>query len=98
MVWLCKNSNEEFFAVKQISKKTKGDLQSSNNLNTKIGKREIELLNFIYNKNSLKENEHIIKLMDYIEDNNDIWLIFEKGGKSLSSLMFKINDIFGHIQ
>ena len=93
MVWLCKNNENELFAVKQISKKVKNEMQSFN-MNYKIGKRELELLDFIYKKSSEKDCENIIKLEDSYEDNNDIWLIFEKGGKSLSSLMFKIKGEF----
>ena len=94
MVWLCKNSNNEFFAIKQIAKKLKNDLQSLHSINAKIGRREIELLNFITEKNYNSSNSNIIKLIDSLEDTNDIWLIFEKGGKSLSSLMFKIKGEF----
>jgi serine/threonine protein kinase len=89
------NENEinNLFAIKQISKKNKNEQQSFN-MNYKIGKRELELLDFIYKRSSKDDCENIIKLVDSIEDNNDIWLIFEKGGKSLSSLMFKIKGEF----
>lgn len=93
IVWLCKSRNEEFCAAKQISKKTKSDLQNYN-LSAKIGKREIELLNFIADRNNIDENKAIIKLIEYQEDNHDIWLIFEKAGKSLASQMFKIKGEF----
>ncbi len=93
IVWLCQNQNEEFFAVKQISKKIKSEIQSFN-MNAKIGKREIELLTFIKSRESSRESHNIISLVDYQDDNNDIWLIFEKAGKSLSNLMFKIKGEF----
>ena len=53
------------------------------------------------NKESLRTDEidendfdNFINLVETIEDNYDIWLIFEKGGKSLSSLMFRIKGEF----
>jgi serine/threonine protein kinase len=36
----------------------------------------------------------MINLIDYSEDTNDIWLVFEKGGRSLSTLLFKIKGEF----
>jgi serine/threonine protein kinase len=36
----------------------------------------------------------MIHLINYIEDNSDIWLVFEKGGRSLSNLLFKIKGEF----
>jgi serine/threonine protein kinase len=33
-------------------------------------------------------------MINNFEDNNDIWLVFEKGGRSLSSLIFKIKGEF----
>jgi serine/threonine protein kinase len=41
-----------------------------------------------------EETNYMITLHDFIEDNYDIWLIFEKGGKSLSNLVFKIKGEF----
>lgn len=94
MVWLCRDSQGKEFAVKQISKKKTSDLSSANaGINTMIARREIDLLNFLLNKSDSNEN-YLINLIDYIEDNNDLWLILEKGGKSLSSLLFKIKGEF----
>lgn len=39
-------------------------------------------------------DNYVINLIDYIEDNNDLWLIFEKGGRSLANLIFKIKGEF----
>jgi len=39
-------------------------------------------------------NNSLILLDDYIEDNYDLWLLFEKGGNTLSSLIFKIKGEF----
>lgn len=36
----------------------------------------------------------MINIVDYVEDSNDLWLVFENGGKSLSSLIFKIKGEF----
>jgi len=43
-----------------------------------------------------KENSerHLLKLIDFIEDYNDIWIVFQIGGRSLSSLTFKIKGEF----
>ncbi len=40
------------------------------------------------------ENDNIINLIETIEDINDIWIVFEKAGKSLNSLIFKIKGEF----
>ena len=40
------------------------------------------------------QNCNVIKLLDYIEDLNDYWLIFEKGGHNFSNLLFKIKGDF----
>jgi serine/threonine protein kinase len=65
-----------------------------------IARREIEILNCLKSSNSSDTSDtsecenHLINLVDSIDDQNDIWLIFEKGGKSLSSLSFKIKGEF----
>jgi len=41
-----------------------------------------------------KSEKDLLYLNDYIEDSNDIWLVFYKGGKSLSTLTFKIKGEF----
>jgi serine/threonine protein kinase len=87
IVWLCSNENEQY-AVKQIVKK-----KSDNNINTIIARKEIDILNFLQNRQD-PDNNYIINLIDYIEDSNDLWLIFEKGGKNLSNLIFKIKGEF----
>lgn len=42
----------------------------------------------------IEHNCNVIKLLDYIEDLNDYWLIFEKGGHNFSNLLFKIKGDF----
>ena len=83
IVWLMLDKNKNQFAIKQIPKKIK--------LNSQIAKREIEIINYIQ-KNS--ENESMVYLYNYIEDNNDIWIIYEKGGHNLSDLCLKIKGEF----
>ena len=95
IVWLCIDSNGKEYAIKQISKKT----QNKNNLNNnkdiihnfQMAKREIEIINYLQNKG---DNENMVFLFDSIEDHNDIWIISEKGGHSLSDLSLKIKGEF----
>ena len=84
IVFLCRNEeNMREYAVKQISKKGKSDSS------IKDLKKEIEILN------KLNEgHDYILELVDHIEDNNDIWLIFELGGKSLRTHLFEIKGEF----
>ena len=61
------------------------------NENIITAKNEIKILC----KLNLDENNIFIpKIYDYYEDNNDIWFSFEKGGKSLSGLSYKIKGEF----
>ena len=90
MVFLCQDKYGNEYALKQIAKKSKN---YSNEVNASIARKEIELLNFLNSKQKEEENFMIV-LVDYSEDNNDLWLIFEKGGKSLSNLIFKIKGEF----
>lgn len=85
-MWLCRDSSGNEFALKQIAKK-------SNNTNAMIARREIDILNCLNNKSD-SANTKMITLFDHIEDNNDLWLIFEKGGRSVSNLIFKIKGEF----
>jgi serine/threonine protein kinase len=68
---------------------------TNNNLNNedliKNGRNEIKIL---VKLNEKEGNEKIPKLDNFCEDNNDIWFSFEKGGKSLSTLTFKIKGEF----
>ena len=63
-----------------------------------LARKEINIINFlkINNNSEAKEviNETLIYLDDYIEDNFDLWIIFEKAGQTLSSLLFKIKGEF----
>lgn len=102
MVWLCKKNENEFYALKQIPKKIKGNPEGQNSVNSIIARKEKDLLAYLQtNKDQFKtpetdyiENDNLIKLIDTIEDNNDIWIVFEKAGKSLNSLMFRIKGEF----
>lgn len=64
---------------------------------SQIAKKEIEILSFISDKLLDTNDENInsmINYYEYFEDNNDLWLVFEKGGKSLSALSLKIKGEF----
>ena len=88
IVHLCKCiKNGKLYAVKQISKKNK----SENSLSD--ARKEIEIIKGVFDSN-IDADKYIIKLVENLEDNQDIWLIFEKAGKSLGSLMFKIKGEF----
>ena len=96
------NLNNNEFAVKQISKKN-GNNQSLINLNLaednlKIARNEIKILKKLNEKNKIDEQyiycEVLPKIYEFYEDNNDIWFSFEKGGKSLSNLSYKIKGEF----
>ena len=109
IVWLCTKINNKNnintiddciheYAVKQTYKK--------NNLNLNIARNEVKIL-ISLNKNNNTNNEEnsdnnrniigfdlIPKIYNVYEDNNDIWFSFEKGGISLSNLIFKIKGEF----
>ena len=100
IVWLCinlnRNENKEY-AVKQISKKSSNNqslLSLNLEENIKIARNEIKILKHLNNKNNELNCEIIPKIYDCYEDNNDIWISYEKGGNSLSSLSFKIKGEF----
>ena len=94
------------YAIKQISKKINTNNTSYFNINItednlKIARNEIKILRELNENNVIDKNEKngricdvIPKLYEFYEDNNDIWLSFEKGGKSLSSLSYKIKGEF----
>jgi len=101
IVWLCqknKNFNKNNvdyreYAVKQTYKK--------NNLNLNIARNEIKNLIALNKRSNDEENKNdkigyelIPKIYNIYEDNNDIWFSFEKGGISLSNLIFKIKGEF----
>ena len=100
IVWLCINSKGNEFAVKQISKKIKNKdsfdkiINKNNkemNHSSQMAKREIEIINYLQ---SNCKSDLMIYLYESIEDNNDIWFIFEKGGHNLSDLIFKLKGEF----
>ena len=93
------------YAVKQVSKKSSNNpsLISFNITedNLKIARNEIKILKKLNEKNVDNDNEKkgricevIPKIYEFYEDSNDIWFSFEKGGKSLSSLSYKIKGEF----
>ena len=100
-----KNIDTTEYAVKQISKKS-SNIPSLFNINIteenlKIARNEIKILKKLNEKNINSENEKngricetIPKIYEFYEDSNDIWFSFEKGGKSLSSLSYKIKGEF----
>ena len=108
IVWLCyKNDIEDTnkYAVKQVSKKPSNNPSLFNiNLNEdnlKIARNEIKILKQLNEKNIIDENKEnhyicdiIPKIYEFYEDNNDIWFSFEKGGRSLSNLSYKIKGEF----
>ena len=85
IVWLVKNiENQKEFACKQISKK--------NIINYKIAKSEIEMMIFI--KNNIKNIQNFPIFYEFFEDNFDLWIVYEKCGKDLSTLSIKIKGEF----
>lgn len=77
--------------MKQISKKNCSTAFSFAANNTMIAKNEIQVLTQL---NSIDKCPYIVEIYDNYEDNNDIWFAFEKGGKCLSNLSFKIKGEF----
>ena len=58
-----------------------------------MAKKEIEIMKFLQASISTKEND-MIAYHDSYEDNNDVWIICEKGGYSLSDICLKIKGEF----
>lgn len=86
IVWLCENlSNNNLSAIKQFSKK-------NGNISFDSGINELEISNSIKIKS--EGIVHISLLLDYIQDYNDLWLIYELGGSSLSKDLFEIKGEF----
>ena len=83
-------TNEEY-AVKQTTKKNGTALMNFADENVLTAKNEIKILCKLNNEDY---NDFIPRIYDYYEDNNDIWFSFEKGGKSISGLSFKIKGEF----
>lgn len=78
--------------MKQVSKKINSSLFTAfAENNNYIAKNEIDILT---NLNADTKCEYIVEIYNSYEDNNDIWFAFEKGGKCLSSLSFKIKGEF----
>ena len=100
IVWLCKkddmininNNNLNYenveIAIKQTSKKIQNGINLENCLS--LARNEINILKEL----NIEKNEIIPEIYDNYEDNNDIWLFFEKCGLSLSNLSFKIKGEF----
>ena len=110
IVWLCYKNDQnsiypDEYAVKQISKKNNNPSLINLNMTDdtlKIARNEIKILKKLNENNMISENSEndniycdaIPKIYEFYEDNNDIWFSFEKGGKSLSSLSYKIKGEF----
>ena len=101
IVWLVLDKFGNEFAAKQISKKCKIKEKifhkDNNNLkeishSSQIAKKEIEMIHFLDKINV--ENEIITSVQETQEDQNDIWIISEKGGKNLFDLCLKIKGEF----
>ena len=99
IVWLCKkqdiniinnnlNDTIDEIAIKQTSKKIQNGINLENSLS--FARNEINILKEL----NIEKNEIIPEIYDNYEDNNDIWLFFEKCGLSLSNLSFKIKGEF----
>ena len=83
--------NDEY-AIKQTSKKNGNACMNMTIENIYTARNEIEILSKL---NECSENCIVIpKYYDSYEDNNDIWLSFEKGGISISGLSFNIKGEF----
>lgn len=93
IVWMAIDKNNKEYAIKQIVKKCKiSNTQLTLAHNAQIAKREIDMLNYL---SSLPNTSDImVSYKGYHENTNDIWIIFEKGGYSLSNLTFKIKGEF----
>ena len=96
IVWLCMNNEGRECAVKQISKKSPPGFPQFSSTNILIARNEIEILKKLnaVGNDEQKKCPYIIDIYNSYEDNNDIWFSFEKGGKCLSSLSFKIKGEF----
>ncbi len=101
IVWLVLDKFGNEFAAKQISKKckVKEKIFHKENNNSKeishssqIAKKEIEMIHFLDKIN--EKNEIITSIQETQEDQNDIWIISEKGGKNLFDLCLKIKGEF----
>ena len=101
IVWLVLDKFGNEFAAKQISKKCKIKekiFHKENNNSKEIShssqtaKKEIEMIHFLDKIN--EKNEIITSIQETQEDQNDIWIISEKGGKNLFDLCLKIKGEF----
>ena len=99
IVWLVLDKFGNEFAAKQISKKCKIKEKIFHKENNKeishssqIAKKEIEMIHFLDKIN--EKNEIITSIQETQEDQNDIWIISEKGGKNLFDLCLKIKGEF----
>lgn len=99
IVWLVKDKAGKTYAMKQITKKS-----SINSYGYNIGVdseqsslaafREYKILKTLLDSKDIDVKNMVIGVADFLEDNNDIWIVFEKGGSSLSNLNFKLKGEF----
>lgn len=93
-MWLCKNKAGESFAVKQIAKKTVDNRDRGSDQSSYAAHRENAILKTLHLSLDKATKSMVIGVRDYIEDSNDIWIVFEKGGSSVSGLIFKLKGEF----
>ncbi len=93
-MWLCKNTEGESFAVKQISKKTADSRDRGSDQSSHAAQRENSVLKTLHLSLDKATKSMVIGVREYIEDSNDIWIVFEKGGSSVSGLIFKLKGEF----
>jgi serine/threonine protein kinase len=85
--------------MKQISKKSFTNSYGMNvttdgEQSSAAARREYLILKTLLASKDKDSRNMVIGLADFIEDNNDIWIVFEKAGSSLSNLNFKLKGEF----
>jgi len=85
--------------MKQISKKQIVNqfgfsVGASKEQSSSAARREYIILKTLLSSKDRESRSIVIDLVDYIEDTDDIWMILEKGGSSISRLVFKLKGEF----
>ena len=81
-VWLCSNE-KGYFAVKQFPIK-----------GSQSWKNEIEVQALIKGRENHPGKKNVAILIETLKSKKDIWLVYELGGKSLSSSLFEVKGEF----
>ena len=95
-----KKNQENSHNLNNIITNARNEISILNLLNNKnINNEELNISNNDMDIDDENNNDNIYceiipKIYDFYEDNNDIWFSFEKGGRSLSNLCFKIKGEF----